>query len=192
MPTKAKATYEDLLAVPDDKVAELIDGELFVTPRPAIPHAWASSQLGADLIPPFMRGADGPGGWIILDEPELHFGTAPEALVPDLAGWRRERLAAEALTAAFITVAPDWACEVVSPSTEQVDRARKMPVYLREGVQDLWLINPLLRTLEVFARQDAAWLLTVVHSKDAVVQVPPFEARPLDLSRLWIRSESSL
>jgi Uma2 family endonuclease len=179
---KRPATYDDLLAVPPDKVAEIVDGDLYASPRPAIRPALASSALGSSLGPPFHHGRGGPGGWWILDEPELHFGT--EVLVPDLAGWRRERLPEFPDTAAF-TLAPDWACEVVSPSTERLDRAKKMPVYARERVAHLWLLNPIARTLEVYRLADGGWLLLATHEGAAIVRAEPFDAVDLELAPLW-------
>src|SRR5690606_2707049 len=87
---KRRATYDDLRDVPAHLVAEIIAGELVTSPRPAARHARASSRLGGCLDGPFDRGDGGPGGWIILDEPELHLHG--DILVPDLAGWRRERM----------------------------------------------------------------------------------------------------
>jgi Uma2 family endonuclease len=149
-----RATYADLEAVPSTKVAELIGGVLHVMPRPAPRHARASSALGVELGGPFDRGRGGPGGWWILDEPELHYPdpAAPgeiEALVPDLAGWRRRRMP-ELPDEAFFALAPDWICEVLSKSTEDTDRNEKMPIYAREGVRHAWLIDPITKTLEVF------------------------------------------
>ena len=180
---KTRATYEDLLAVPDDKVAEILDGELFVSPRPAVPHARTSSVLGNEIGGPFDRGRGGPGGWWVLDEPELHLGD--DVLVPDLAAWRRERLPTLP-KAAFFTLAPDWVCDVVSPSTEQIDRRRKQPIYAREGVSHLWLVNPLARTLEVFRRSPDGWLLAATHAGAERVRAEPFEAVELELAALWI------
>jgi Uma2 family endonuclease len=130
-PRARPATYDDLIEVPDHLVAEIIDGELHTTPRPAPRYADASSGLGGALRGPFDRGRGGPGGWRILDEPELHLG--PDVLVPDLAGWRRERLPALP-DEAYFTLAPDWVCEVLSPSTMALDRTRKLAVYVREQV----------------------------------------------------------
>jgi len=180
---KTRATYEDLLAVPDHKVAEILDGELVVSPRPAAPHARASSVLGVEIGSPFDRGRGGPGGWWVLDEPELHLGD--DVLVPDLAGWRRARMPAVP-NAPFFTLAPDWICEVVSPSTEQIDRRRKQPIYAREGVSHLWLVNPLARTLEVFRRSPDGWLLAATHAAAERVRAEPFEAVELELAALWI------
>ena len=144
---KRNATYDDLCALPDHMVAEIIDGDLFASPRPASPHALASSMLGAALIAGF--GGE-PGGWWILDEPELHFGR--DVLVPDLAGWRRERMPTVPDVAAF-ELAPDWTCEVISPSTGEIDRGRKMRVYARERVGHLWMVDPILRTLALEMRR---------------------------------------
>ena len=185
-----RATYADLEAVPSNKVAELIQGTLYVMPRPASPHARASSALGGELYGPFQRGRSGPGGWVILDEPELHFPdpTAPgeeDALVPDLAGWRRERMPVMPKVAAF-TLAPDWICEVVSPSTEKQDREVKMPVYAREGVRHAWLIDPLAKTLEVYTLgAGGRWSEPETYYGVDVVRAVPFEAFELDLSALW-------
>jgi Uma2 family endonuclease len=159
-PVKRRATYDDLLQVPPHRVAEIVDGDLHVSPRPASRHALASSRLGSELGPPFDRGRGGPGGWWILDEPELHFGE--DVVVPDLAGWRRERMP-EFPGTAFFTLAQDWACEVVSPGTERLDRAKKMPVYARENVSHLWLVNPVARTLEVYRLAEGRWLLLATH-----------------------------
>ena len=185
-----RATYADLEAVPANKVAELIRGTLYVMPRPAARHARASSALGVELGGPFDRGRGGPGGWWILDEPELHFPdpTSPgdeDALVPDLAGWRRERLPVLPDVAAF-TLAPDWICEVVSKSTEQHDREVKMPVYAREGVRHAWLIDPVAKTLEVYTLSaEGIWGEAVRSSGTDMVRAVPFDAVGLDLSALW-------
>jgi Uma2 family endonuclease len=185
-----RATYADLEAVPANKVAELIRGTLHVMPRPASRHARASSRLGAELDGPFDRGRSGPGGWIILDEPELHFPdpTTPgeiDALVPDLAGWRRERMPEVPDVAAF-TLAPDWICEVLSKSTEDVDREEKMPIYAREGVRHAWLVDPIAKTLEVYTLDAGGrWGEPVISRNAEVVRAVPFDAIGLDLSALW-------
>ncbi len=188
---RRRATYDDLLRVPDTMVAEIIEGELITSPRPAIPHANAGSVIGADLIGPF-HAAPGtppkPGGWWILFEPELHFGD--EVLVPDFAGWRRERLPVLRNVPAM-TLAPDWVCEIVSPSTGALDRARKMPIYAREGVPHLWLVDPLLRTLEIFRRSDdGRWIVVAGHGGDDVVRAEPFAAIELALDRWWLPEDA--
>jgi Uma2 family endonuclease len=182
LPAKRKATYEDLLSVPDRMVAEIVAGDLVVSPRPAIPHAKASSALGVVVGGPFGFGTGGPGGWVILDEPELHFGE--DILVPDLAGWRKERLPVAPRTA-YISLAPDWICEVVSPGTEKLDRADKLPIYAREGVAHAWLVNPLSRTLEVYRLENSRWALLHTFAGNSKVRANPFEAVEIDLTLLW-------
>ena len=186
-----QATYADLEAVPSHQVAEIINGMLYAMPRPAPPHTNAASALGGELFGPFQRGRGGPGGWWIQDEPELHFPNAAvtvgkDVVVPDLAGWRREHLAKLPATAYF-TLAPDWICEVLSPSIEVVDREEKMPIYAREGVRHAWLVDPIARTLEVYTLGDRRrWVAAGVHRDNVLVCVAPLDAIELDLGGLWI------
>ena len=180
-PLKKGATYDDLRDVPDHHVAEMFDGELYATPRPALPHAHAATMLGVKLGGPFHRS--GPGGWVILDEPELHFGN--DVLVPDLAGWRRERV--PALPAdAYMTLAPDWICEVLSASTETLDRGTKLRIYARESVPHAWLVDPLRQSLEVLSLESGAWTLLDSHEGRVSVRAVPFDAIELELGALWI------
>lgn len=181
-PAKRRATYEDLLQVPDHKVAEIVDGDLQVSPRPASRHALAAAGLDRALGPPFHDGRGGPGGWWILFEPELHLGQ--DVLVPDLAGWQRERMPEFPDTPAF-TLAPDWVCEVVSPATERLDRARKVPIYARVGVTHCWLVNPAARTLEVYRLAEGRWLLLATYEGEQRTRIEPFDAVELDLAPLW-------
>lgn len=178
------ATYADIEALPPNMVGQLVGGVLHAHPRPALPHALAASALGEELGPPFKRGRGGPGGWVILDEPELHFGD--DVLVPDLAGWRRERMP-EVPAAAFVSLASDWVTEVLSPSTSALDRAGKLPIYATQGVRHVWLVDPLARTLELFRLDGASYRLLGVHEGDARVRVEPFDAIELDLAILWAR-----
>lgn len=182
-PAQRMATYEDLLAVPEHLVAEILNGRLVTHPRPSPKHAWAASCIGDELVGPFHKGRGGPGGWVILDEPEIHLGQ--QILVPDLAGWRRERMPGLPETPYF-ELAPDWVCEILSPSTARSDRAEKMPIYATEGVGHLWLIDPELQILEVYARQDDGhWLLLDTLEGAAEVRHPPFDAVAFDLASLW-------
>jgi Uma2 family endonuclease len=176
------AVYQDVIDAPDNMVAEIVHGALYLSPRPAPPHARASSALGVEVGGPFDRGRGGPGGWWILDEPELHLG--PDVLVPDLAGWRRERMPALPGIAWF-ELAPDWACEVLSTSTRAVDLTDKRDIYRAAGVGHLWLIDPTARTLEAFALRDGAWVLAAALKDDAEVRLPPFEAIAFPLAALW-------
>ncbi|MFN3595529.1 MAG: Uma2 family endonuclease, partial [Thiobacillaceae bacterium] len=139
------ARYEDLFDLPEHLVGEILNGRLITHPRPAPRHALAYSNLGDELVGPFHKGRGGPGGWWILDEPEIHIGG--DILVPDLAGWRRERLPKFPETAYF-ELAPDWLAEILSPATARVDRTEKLPLYARWGVKHVWLVDPDLRTLE--------------------------------------------
>jgi Uma2 family endonuclease len=177
------ATYEDLLKVPDHLVAEIIDGELYTSPRPASPHARASSILGGILVTSYDLGSAGPGGWWIIDEPELHLG--PHVLVPDLGGWRRERMP-QYPNAAWFELAPDWVCEVVSPSTGRLDRVKKMPKYAANGVSHLWLLDPLLRTLEVYKLEERRFFVLSSHEGDEKVRAEPFDGIETPLASLWI------
>ena len=162
--------------------AEIIDGTLYTHPRPAPRHAVASTVLGGELGPPFHRGQGGPGGWWIIFEPELHL--EEEILVPDLAGWRRERMP-ELPESAYFTFAPDWACKVLSPSTRKLDRQRKRPIYAREGVTHLWLVDPLDRTLEAFELHQGQWLLIASAQDDEPVSIRPVDAITFSLADLW-------
>jgi Uma2 family endonuclease len=186
LPRKKPASYEDLLAVPEHLVAEIVDGELYTSPRPAPRHARAATNLTAELVGPFGFGrAGGPGGWVILIEPELHLGG--NVMVPDLAAWRRERMPEVPASPAFIEVAPDWVCEVISPTTGAFDRAKKMPRYARAGVRHLWLIDPTPETLEIFRLDGDGWRVVATHEGNAVVHAEPFDAIALDLAILWAR-----
>jgi Uma2 family endonuclease len=183
-PAKRRATYEDLLAVPKNLVAEIIHGALVTTPRPASLHARATSRLGAELDGPFDRGRGGPGGWILLDEPELHLHG--DILVPDLAGWRREHMP-ELPDATAFELAPDWICEVLSPSTAATDRAEKLPIYAREQVAHVWLVDPVARTLEACHLENGHWVLLGAWRDAAKVRVAPFDAFELELAGLWAK-----
>ena len=177
-----RATYRDVLDAPLHKVAEVVAGTLHTHPMPAARHAWASSRLGGHLDGPFNPGAGGPGGWWIVDEPELHLGE--DIVVPDLAGWRRETMP-EYPDAAYFTVALDWVCEVLSPSTRRLDQGGKRDLYAREGVRHLWFVDPDARTLEAFELREGRWLLLATLVDDAPVSLPPFEAITFPLDALW-------
>ncbi len=179
---KANATYADLEALPPHLVGELVAGRLIASPRPTPQHARASSALGGVLGPPFFFGRGGPGGWWILDEPELHLGA--DVLVPDLAGWRRERLPRLPDTA-YLDLVPDWICEVLSPSTERLDRGEKLAIYRREGAPHVWLVSPAARTVEILRLTDEGYLLVTVLTSPGPVRAEPFDAVELDLGLLF-------
>ncbi len=179
---KRPATYQDVLDAPPNMIAEIIRGALHLQPRPASPHAFAGSSLGGELDGPFQKARGGPGGWWIVDEPELHLGE--EILVPDLAGWRRERMP-RFPRVPYFTQAPDWACEVLSPSTRNRDRIDKRDIYGEHGVTWMWLVDPDDRTLEAFERRPEGWLLLGMLDGDAEVRLPPFDAVGFPLAALW-------
>jgi Uma2 family endonuclease len=183
-PAKRSATYEDLLAVPWPLVAEIIHGTLVTHPRPAARHAWAATLLGGRLSGPFNLGDGGPGGWVILDEPELHLGG--HVLVPDMAGWRRQQMPEMPDTSAF-DIVPDWVCEILSPSTAAIDRADKMPIYASLGVSYAWLIDPSVRTLETYRLAAGSYVVRGQYRDEAVVRAEPFDAIELAIGPLWSR-----
>jgi hypothetical protein len=181
-PLDRPATYQDLEQLPPDMVAEIVDGELWASPRPAPRHSFAWARLTGRIEPPFGGGQGGPGGWIILGEPEIHLGK--QVLVPDLAGWRRTRLPRLPATA-YIGLAPDWVCEVISPSTARLDRAKKLRIYASEGVQHAWLVDPLSRTVEVLRLEGGRWVIIATHAGDEVVRIEPFEEIEIEIGTLW-------
>jgi Uma2 family endonuclease len=177
------ATYADIEALPENMVGEIVHGVLYAHARPAPKHGVASSRLGSELMGPFDRGRRGPGGWRFIDEPELHLG--PHVIVPDIAGWRRERLPQLPVTAYFETP-PDWVCEVLSPSTARLDRTGKLGVYGFFKVKHAWYVDPVLRTLEVFElTADGRWSIAATFADADSVTAPPFEAHTFALDELW-------
>jgi Uma2 family endonuclease len=181
--SRKAATYEEILALPPEVTGQIVDGELYVSPRPASDHALTASTLGGELLPTFGRGRGGPGGWWIVDEPEIHLGR--NVLVPDLAGWRKSRLPVYPREP-FFTLAPDWVCEVLSPSTARLDRLKKLAVYAREGVAHSWIVDPILETLEVLRLHEGLWTIALTAGGSDVVRAEPFDAIELELSALWI------
>jgi Uma2 family endonuclease len=179
-----KMLYEAIEALPEGITGEILHGQLHTQPRPAMRHAVAASNLGATLIGPYSRGRGGPGGWWIVDEPELHFVRDTEILVPDLAGWRRERMP-EIPSDQRCEVVPDWICEVLSPATRSKDREIKMPLYARYGVAHAWIIDPGLETLEAYELRGAEWAPPAVYGTEDTVASAPFEAAAFRVADLW-------
>jgi Uma2 family endonuclease len=181
-PARKPATYEDLLRLPEDKIGEIVDGDLYASPRPTAPHSGCAFELSVDLGTTFGRGRGGPGGWLFLFEPELRL--ADDTLVPDLAGWHRDRLPSVPNTPS-VTLAPDWVCEILSRSTSALDRGHKLGIYAREDVPHAWLIDPLARTLEVLGLDSGRWAVLATHGGSEVVRAEPFADIDLDLASLW-------
>ena len=187
-PNLAPEVVAGYLDAPDTLVAEVIDGVLSLMPRPRPRHARAAGVLNGGLHAPFDRGHGGPGGWVFLPEPELHLGPKPDILVPDLAGWRRERVTVDLLAdeaPAHLTLVPDWICEVISDKTEAHDRGKKRRIYRREGVGHYWIVDPRIQTIEVFRLEDGRWVEVDTWEGDAMVRAEPFDAIELDLGGLW-------
>ncbi len=180
--TPGPATYDDLLKLPENVVGEILDGELYASPRPASRHNNAASGLLAELRIPFQHGRGGPGGWWILGEPELHL--QKDILVPDIAGWRRERMP-EFPDVVWHDLAPDWIGEVLSPSTGRLDRAKKLPIYAREAVPFAWLVDPLQKTVEVMKLDANVWQIVHVYAGEEQMSAPPFDAIAIDLATIW-------
>jgi len=183
-PAKRKATYDDLHSVPENMIGEIIDGELHAMLRPSPKHAKVASDLGVVIGNPYRFGRGGPGGWIILDEPELQLGE--HTLVPDMAGWKKERFPSS-LTTNWIEVAPDWICEILSPGTMRLDKTKKMPIYAKHGVDCIWLINPMDKTLDAFRLVSGGWLLFGAFLENDKVQAEPFQEIEIDLAELWLQ-----
>jgi Uma2 family endonuclease len=182
--TRPKTLYERLEALPEELTAEIIDGQLYTEPRPAPDHAIAASNLGAELIGPYSRGRGGPGGWWILVEPEVHFVRKTEVVVPDLAGWRRERVPVLPRHE-HLAIAPDWICEVLSPSTRSKDREIKLPLFTRYGVPRVWLLDPQSYSLETYELVGANLALTGTFGPDSSPAAAPFEAVRFRIADLW-------
>jgi Uma2 family endonuclease len=180
-----RATYQDLLDAPPNYVAEIVKGILHTNPRPARPYRNAASVLSGELYLPFRRGIGGPGKWVLLDEPELHLGTDPDILVPDIAGWRREKMPRIPMKDAAIFVEPDWVCEVLSPATDALDRSDKMDIYARESVRHLWLVDPRTQTLEAYRNEGKRWSRVGAWRGTVPVRTEPFEMVELELGVLW-------
>lgn len=182
-PVKKKATYEDLLSLPDNVTGEIIDGELVVTPRPSRKHAKAAFALSGELAPPYDFGRGGPGGWVLLIEPEVRLGE--HTVVPDLAGWKKETFPVTE-DSNWISVAPDWVCEILSPRTLRTDRVGKMGIYREHSVRHVWLLDPSNKTLEVFGLQSGAWMVLGFYVEDDKVRAEPFSEIEIAMENFWL------
>jgi len=179
-----KTLYEALEALPEGLIGEIFHGQLHTQPRPAPRHQVAASKLGGKLTNPYSEGEGGPGGWWIIDEPEVHFVRDSVVLVPDLAGWRRERMP-ETPRDSHYEVVPDWICEILSPSTRSRDREIKMPLYASYGVHHAWLIDPDIETLEAYELRGTEWAQLGTYGADATPAAAPFPAAAFRVGDLW-------
>jgi Uma2 family endonuclease len=181
---KKKATYEDLYGIPENMIGEIINGELIVHPRPSRKHARATYVLGHKIGAPYDFGeGGGSGGWIFLQEPEIQLDE--DTMVPDLAGWKKERFPPEE-DHNWISVAPDWVCEVLSPKTLRTDKIKKMPIYAQCGVGHIWLVDPIAMTLDAFRSESGRWFLSASFCENDKVRAEPFQEVEFDLGDLWL------
>ena len=176
------AVYDDLYKIPDNMIGQIIGGELIAMPRPSPRHVRAASVMGMRIGSPFALGEGGLGGWVILFKPEIQLDS--HTLVPDIVGWEKERLPKLPETN-WISVVPDWICEVLSPGTARIDRKKKMPIYAQFGVPHLWLVDPLEKTLEIFRLDNGNWIVAAVYSEDDKVRAEPFQEIEINLNSLW-------
>jgi len=183
-PQRKLTLYEYLEGLPEGMTGEILNGQLYTQPRPSGRHARAAVQLDRSIGRSYDNGIDGPGGWWILIEPEVHFVHDSEVTVPDLSGWRRERMPHLPQDHRF-EVVPDWVCEILSPSTASKDREIKMPLYAHYGVQYAWLLDPVEQTLEVYRLDDGVWVESGFFSGTDQVVASPFEAISIDLGSFW-------
>jgi Uma2 family endonuclease len=182
-PLDRPATLADLESLPEHLRGEIIDGMLYVFPRPRAPHADVEADVVDALRGPFQKGRGGPGGWWILPEPGIQLPRAPE-FVPDVAGWRRERLARPPADGP-ITVVPDWICEILSPTTRGYDLIVKRRFYADIGVGHLWYVDLEARALMVSRLENGHWVELGVHGVGEKVRAEPFDAVEIDLATWW-------
>jgi len=190
-PVHQPTLYEALEALPEGVVGEILNGQLYTQSRPSGSHGQIALNLAVRVGGPFGMGVGGPGGWWICPEPEVHFIRDTEVAVPDLAGWRCERMPYPPEGHRF-EIVPDWVCEILSPSTKRKDREDKMPLYARYGVRYAWLIDPIERTLEVYRLAASAWVEVSHFAEADQVVAPPFEAVSIDLKGLWLPRQLQL
>jgi Uma2 family endonuclease len=187
-PARRPATYQDVIDAPANTIAEVIDGQLHLQPRPARPHEGSYAAIYGNLWGAYdMRsGGGGPRGWVIRPEPELHLHD--DIVVPDLAGWRAERYDWDHEDDAFHTLVADWCCEIVSPSSIRHDRVTKANVYAREGVAFFWVVHPTEKWIEAFERLPSSdWKLLGVFEGDEPARIAPFDAIELPMASIWGR-----
>lgn len=181
--------YQQLRGLPSHQNGEILNGTLRVSPRPAIPHAVAATEIAGDLRVHFRRKKDDDGpptGWWILAEPEIHLFTPgfTHVLSPDIAGWKREHMPVIP-RAAFISQVPDWVCEILSPATASYDRRAKARIYHQAGVTWRWLVDPNAQTIEAYRREGDFWVLLGTWGEDEKAFIEPFENFELDISQWW-------
>jgi Uma2 family endonuclease len=180
------ALWAELEALPPGVRGEIIRGTLY-TQAPTPRHQDIAGAVAGDLRTPYHRGRGGPGGWLILNAPGIRL-TPKEEFIPDVAGWRKERL--PRISDEPITIAPDWICEVQSKSTSRYDLQTKRPFYAEIGVGWLWYVDPEHKTLSVHRLERGRWVEMGIWSGADKVKAPPFDAVEIDLAEWWGDDES--
>jgi Uma2 family endonuclease len=170
-------------ALPATIKGEIIEGVLYTMTRPRGAHQRTALLVGGNLSGPFDIGRDGPGGWWILPEPGIELPNTPE-IAPDVAGWKRERMPVVPADSP-ITIAPDWVCEILSPSTRRHDLLVKKPYYARVGVKHHWLIDLDARTLTASRLESGRWLELGIYGDEREANIEPFDAIALDVASFW-------
>lgn len=184
-PARSLATYEDLLALPEDVRAEIIAGAVITHPSPLPEHSRAQQGLTRAIGGPFDAddGRGGPGGWWILQEVDVRLAQH-DIVRPDMSGWRRERLPSP-WGIRPIDVVPDWICEIVSPSNQAHDRVKKRRLYAASGVAFYWIVDPAERTLEALRLVNGVWVDAGSFDEEAIARIPPFDSIELEVARLF-------
>lgn len=173
--------YAQIEALPRGVTGEILEpGVIRTLSRPAKPHRWAAKRILLGLGEKDI-GSGGTGWWIEV-ETEVRFGE--RLAVPDLSGWRVERVL-ELPNENPLTVMPDWCCEVLSPGTARDDKRLKLPLYAASGVPWLWLVDPALRLLEIYETMKGRPALAMTLAEDEKAAPPPFDI-PLEVGSWWL------
>jgi Uma2 family endonuclease len=182
-PAKKLATYADLVALPEEARGEIIAGELVLEPSPTPTHQSAVGELYAELRNPFQRGRGGPGGWWLIQDVDVEFGTH-DICRPDITGWRKESVPVFP-AARPVRHRPDWICEALSPGTALRDQSDKRAIYQRGKVPWYWLLDPSNRTLTVLRLIEDGYVVERVAGDQGTAALPPFEGAAIDLSSIF-------
>ncbi len=182
------ATYDDILALPEGVLGQIIDGVLYTSPRPAGKHAYAATKINSSIDPSFgSRSGGGPGGWVFLFEPQLRL-LGKQDVIPDIAGWKIDKLSDEELSVLSgnrIEINPHWVCEIISPSSVRMDKVLKATLYAECAIEHYWLVDPDQKTLEVRRLEKSQWVVVKTFEGTEKVRAEPFEAIEIDLGSFW-------
>jgi Uma2 family endonuclease len=183
-PARRRARYEDLLALPAEVRAEILDGEISTLPAPRPRHSKPEGAIRRFVGGPFDDddGFGGPGGCWIFVEVDVQLGE--DVVRPDLSGWRRSRLPQP--DSRPIAIVPDWICEVLSESNEAHDRVTKRKLYAQHGVSHYWIVDPMARTVEALSLEGGHWVDAGSFDETALARIAPFEEIELPIGRLFL------